>query len=357
MRVLIFTETKVGEGHYQAAKAIACELENRLGKEVKIISGLYTIHPFIEWVSIKTYFFVMQYFPMMWRLIYRQIKRRSYWQTRFFAWKLEKVLAEEQPDLVLCTHAACISALHYLKQKNRFRFRLAAIFTDFDFHPFFVSSLVDYYFVPHVGAKDKLIKEFGITNEKIFDYGIPVRPNFDQKNIVFQFPAWLTSKIKLLILGGAEGLGPMEKLIHIFRPYQDMFQLIVITGKNKKLYAKLTKRRYDHALILGYVNQLDKWFRKVDLILTKPGGITVSEAIALRKPCILLHPIPGHEEANRDFLVKHGLAVDAGNMETLPSKIIALLQDEQQCQRLYKRLDQFHKERAAQRIVEKLIVG
>lgn len=358
MKVLIFTETKIGEGHLQAARAVAFELENLLGRKVKILSGLYTIHPLFEWLATNTYFLLMQSFPWLWRFIYRRVNRRSFWQTWLFAKKLEKVLAEEEPDLVICTHAACISALGYLKQKHRFRFRLAAIFTDFDFHPFFVTPLVDYYFVPHAGVKEKLIKQFGIAETNIFDYGIPVRPMFDgQRSKAVGLPLLPKEKIKLLILGGAQGLGPLEKLIHIFQPYQDRFQLIVITGKNRKLYEKLTEKRYDHALILGYEERLDQWFCAVDLILTKPGGITISEAIALRKPCILLRPIPGHEEANRDFLIKEGLCIDAGPLDRLPVKLLSLLQDDGHFQRWHDRLEQFHRAGSARRIAEKLTVG
>lgn len=360
MKVIIFTETKVGEGHYQAARAVAHELEQVLDNPIKVMSGMYSIHPFLEWISVKLYFTILNIYPPLWRTIYRGIKKRSKLQTFLFAWRLMKVIQEEQPDMILCTHPACISGLDYIKEKKKFSFTLAAICTDFDFHPFFVSSQVDYFFVAHSNLKNKLIHTFGIEAHKIFDFGIPIRSAFNQstkkkheKGFCLHNPK---EKIHLLVIGGATCFGPMEDIIHVFEPYQSYFQITMITGKNKKLYKKLTQENYSYVDVLGYVENMNEWYSRVDLVVSKPGGLTISEAIASGTPFIIFQPIPGHEEANKDFLQEQGLGVYVEDMKRLPDYILALVQNQKEWLAWKKRIKNFYKTEAAKQIVNKLIL-
>lgn len=360
MKVVIFTESKIGEGHYQAAKAVANELEQLLDKSsVTIISGIAHIHPLLEWLCIKTYFSLLRFTPSLWRLVYRGIHKKSKLLTVIFAWRLEKWLREEKPDIVICTHPACISALEYLKRKSS-AFLLAAICTDFDFHPFFVSKFVDVYFVPHEMAKARLVEEFEIDVEKIYDVGIPVHAKYESltsKSAQLSFDKSSSRKLNVLILGGGEGIGPLAELIDIFKPYQEQFHLTIVTGKNRKLYHTLSRHNYPFVDILGYVHNLEEWYKLVDFVLTKPGGLTVSEAIACGAFCILVKPIPGHEEANKDFLVRQGLAIYANNLHTLPEEILDLVSNEEYLINWRMRIRQFRKKQPAKQIAQQLILS
>jgi len=351
MKVLIFTEEKVGEGHYQAANALKKAFEKDLSNvQVKLVYGLRCIHPLIEWIVVKFYFFILHYFPFIWKWMYIKTKKSSFIQTHFFAFRLMKLIKEENPSIIICTHPSCIPALSLLKRKGLFQFRLGVVTTDFDFHPSVPSSQIDYFFVAHDQVKQKLIKQFHIPSSKVFDYGIPLRDEFDLKlkNVK---PKESKKKYQILVVGGSTGYGPIEKIIKTFEPFEDRYSLTVITGKNKELYHQIKQRNSPHVKLLGYVNNMEEWVQYADLVITKPGGLTISEIIACGTPFIIIDPIPGHEEANARFLEEQRLGIVARDIPSLPYQVQQLMENTQNLREWKKRIIAQQKKNSARHIV------
>jgi processive 1,2-diacylglycerol beta-glucosyltransferase len=359
MKVMIFTEMKVGEGHYQAAMAIEAVLRQKYGQkvDVKIYSGLRCIHPLIEWLTVGLYFFMIKYCPVIWKGLYTRTRKSNGLQTYFFSQRLLSLIKKEKPSIILCTHATCIPALSQLKEKGMYEFKLGAIFTDFDFHPFFVSQHVDYYFVADKVIKEKLNTYYKVGLDRIHVYGIPLLPEFEEdqtmKNNVIRFRN--KKLFHILVLGGATGYGPIEKIIKFLKPYHSVCKLTVITGKNNKLYDKLTKNHSESVQVLGYVHNMRDWLSHVDLVISKPGGLTVSESIACGTPFIMIRPIPGHEEANRLFLEKQGLGIYVEEISDLPDQVLKIMGDPDLFKAWKNRIRNQQKKEAALNIVQTIL--
>ncbi|WP_025026621.1 MGDG synthase family glycosyltransferase [Caldalkalibacillus mannanilyticus] len=350
MKIIIFTETKVGEGHYQAATAIKTTFnESYPHVNVKILSGLKCISPVVEWGVVKSYFWMLQYAPFLWKWIYTKTKKSSFIQSHLFAFRLMNVVKQENPDIVLCTHPTCIPALAVLKKRGMFQFKLGVVVTDFDFHPTIISTFVDYFFVPHAKCKERLIHSYHIAEKKVYDFGIPLHPEFDveMNKMAEKIPSRV---IQILVLGGSTGYGPMEKIIQAFSPFKDHYFLTVITGRNKELYTKLQAMKAENAQVLGYVDDMKKWICYADIVITKPGGLTISETIACGTPFIMIDPIPGHEEANMRYLEEQGLGVIAQDVEHLPNIVENLFYHSQDWREWKKRILAEQKQGAARKI-------
>jgi len=130
----------------------------------------------------------------------------------------------------------------------------------------------------------------------------------------------------LLVLGGGFGMGPVEQILAELNKLERPLQVLVVCGRNEELRRELAAqdRRYP-AHILGFVGNMQELMAVSDLVLTKPGGLTTSEALAMGRPIFVLNPIPGQEAANSDFLLEHGAAAKANRLEDLPYRLEKLL--------------------------------
>ena len=128
------------------------------------------------------------------------------------------------------------------------------------------------------------------------------------------------------MLGGGFGVGPVAGILGELDKIEQPMQTVVVCGRNEALRRKLASQTRRHAThLLGFVTNMHEWMAVANLILTKPGGLTSSEALALGKPLLILNPIPGQETANSDFLLEHGAAVKINCLEDLPFRLADLL--------------------------------
>ncbi|WP_202078642.1 MGDG synthase family glycosyltransferase [Caldalkalibacillus salinus] len=357
-KILVFTEQKVGEGHFQAAKSIQLMLNNyQKGQvDVQLVSGMNAVHPFLEWLLITGYFTLIKTVPFLWKWMYLRTTKCSVFHRHFFKFRLKKLLHHEKPDIVLFTHPSCVSAVCEIRKNSKNKFKLGAIFTDYGFHPFFIHTEMDYYFVAHEKIKKRLINNYGIQAECIYDYGIPVHSDFEhtveEPNVIpFRNP----HQFHILILGGATGYGPIQKLVHVLRSQRIPYHITVITGKNQRLYRKLRRKNDESTVVLGYVTNMKYWMERADVIITKPGGLTVSEAIRCGTPIVTINPIPGHEEANERFLHEHRIGVPVKDISLVPYYIRKWLIHPYELQEWRERIKNFQKPNAALRIVQTLL--
>lgn len=318
-KVLILTETIGGKGHLCAAQSIQKALK-RLDptSDITLINGLTLVSRLLENAIRYGYTNTLRYAPILWGRAYSQEKRLgSLFQTplgHILAHYLQEVVRHVAPDIVVCTHAFCLSAV--AKLKRRHSFRLGAAITDFDVNAFWMHDEVDFYLVAHDGMRDK-IANAGHTDAEIVVTGIPIDPLFSDlvhvsKRDVRQHLGYNELKRTVLLMGGGLGLGPIDRMIgKIMDDFADTVQILVVAGKNdalrKKCEALYSNNHFIH--ILGFVHNLAYYYAASDLIVTKPGGLTSSEALAMGLPIIMTQPIPGHEERNSRFLLNQQVAL------------------------------------------------
>jgi processive 1,2-diacylglycerol beta-glucosyltransferase len=130
----------------------------------------------------------------------------------------------------------------------------------------------------------------------------------------------------LLVLGGGFGMGPVARILAALDKIERDFQTLVVAGRNEKLRRDLACGDYRHPTrVLGFATNMHELMAVADLIVTKPGGLTSSEALALGKPLFILNPIPGQEAANSDFLLERGAAAKVNRIEDLPFRLEQLM--------------------------------
>ncbi|WP_054949402.1 MGDG synthase family glycosyltransferase [Numidum massiliense] len=346
-KVMIFTETIAGDGHYSAARSLEKAIKTLAPSvEVTLVCGIAHISSKLERAIRLAYLQALRYTPKLWGKAYAQESKWSVWLQQplgaLFANYLHKIVCSEKPDVVVCTHAFCLSAVARLKEI--FSFRLGAIITDFSINSFWINPAVEFYFVGHEALRDKL-KQMGVQRANVFATGIPIDPLFAEvvhlpKREAKRSVGVDDGRPSILLMGGGLGHGPIKQVIeHIDAAFGDAVQLTVVTGNNELLRNKCEQMfgEAPHIRILGYVDHLGRYLASADLLITKPGGLTTSEALALGIPMLIVAPIPGHEERNSHFLESQQLALRAHDLDDIVRVVRPLLHNLSYYERLAER--------------------
>lgn len=313
MKILIVTETIAGKGHEKAAKALekaitSCDSSH----EVKVVSLLEVFSKSVERLLKNSYMSMIRQTPNIWGWMYNKEHNFSLIFKDIIAnvmlIKLNTYIKEEQPDIVVATHASCLGSLS--KLKDRYNFSLAVVFTDFQINSFWIYKNIDYYFVPHEDFKSRLLLK-NIDQNRIYITGIPIDPVFSKKTKDdSQLPA---ATFNILIMGGGLGLGGIEEVIKSLAKINDIpIAVEIVTGTNQRLFDELLilRERINIPLTIHqYIDTVHPLMTKAHLLISKPGGLTVSEALSIQTPIIVYKPLPGQEEQNVKFLIKNKTAI------------------------------------------------
>lgn len=333
-RVLIVTEEWAGSGHYMAALALKEALEEHPRQmDVTLIGGLATASPMLRRVSRSSYYRSLEHFPALWEKLYN---REVTALTRTLQKPLAKLIGKRlldraieltRPDLVISTHAYCLAALVQAKRKASKPFQLLGVLTDYHVHPYWVHPEMDYYLVAHPTLSDKLVTGWGVEQRRILSFGIPLRPVFmrEQTRTKAEWKAALGlggTRFCVLLCGGTDGHGELDLVVAKLLETSAPLDLVVITGKNAKLYQELNTKwsqlQSEHRIyILGYVETIWEWLGAADVVISKAGGLTCSEALAMGTPVILFQPLPGQERQNTRFLVDQEVAQYAASIDDI----------------------------------------
>jgi processive 1,2-diacylglycerol beta-glucosyltransferase len=243
--------------------------------------------------------------------------------------RFAKHVAEFNPDVVLCTHYEPVDALGVMRRKAKTKPPfVVSVVTDFEAHALWMDADVDLYCVAAEETKARLVAR-GAAAEHVLATGIPIAAKFAAK--VNPLTARKTLGLRddlptLLVLSGGFGMGPVGKILHQLDKVEREFQTVVVCGRNEELRRELAAQDRRHPTrVLGFASNMHELMGVADLIITKPGGLTSSEALALGKPLFILDPIPGQEAANSDFLLERGAAAKVNRVEDLPFRIEQLL--------------------------------
>ncbi|HSR05321.1 MAG TPA: glycosyltransferase [Proteiniclasticum sp.] len=361
MKALILS-VSTGGGHGKAAEAIKESiLLNEPDSEVRIIDTIKYISPFLDKLVVGTYLRSIRHYPSFFKYLYKHsdedgrfIKSSSIGND-YLTKQLYPTILEFEPDIIFATHAFTAQVLSILRKKFGWQKPSLVVMTDYASHAFWVHRNVDAYVVSNEDMVRELVLR-GRDAEMIFPYGIPISHDFFKtrpKNEICSELNISPDKKTLTIMGGSLGIGNIEEIIQEILTIPSDFQVIVLTGSNIRLYNKVMELSEDCdrcVIPLHYCDNMNDILSITDLLITKPGGLTITESFITGTPLAIYTAIPGHEVQNADYLFRHRLAINLGTGEKCGHIIENALLNDKELEDLKTRSKSNAKPEAAQNI-------
>jgi len=337
MKAIILTMS-TGNGHNIASKALRDYLLTR-GVDASVIDAYKYFNKELSYLLEKGYVWSAKYIPKVYGKFYNGIEKHnpeaklswSQFCNGIVARQFARYISKQNPDIVISTHPLAADLMTRYKEKKLVNTKTVGIVTDFCILPYWDMADMDYYVTANELVMDMLWKK-GIAKEKILPFGIPIDMKFSKKTDKSQARKLLgiEDKKTVFVISGSMGFGNTEKFIRALDTMEEDFQIISVCGSNENMKNRIDKMRTVKKIYnFGYVNNVDLIMDASDVLITKPGGLTVSEALAKIIPMILVNPIPGQEDRNRDFLVNAGVATLVTRNSSIDDVLHGLLSSEE----------------------------
>jgi len=336
MKHIVILSASIGGGHKATSNAIKTYAEEFQEEyKVTVIDVLDYIRPILSKFAEMTYEINVKNFPEFYGWQYdlnNSMDGKISKNILPFHSKLKELVNEYEPDVIICVHPVSVTSIIRVREKYGFTFKVFVVVTDYDYHASWIHKDVDMFIVSSNFMKLKLIED-KIPLDRIRDSGIPtdhaLQVKFDKYKARYMLD--IKNKKTVLIMGGSFGAGNLIKLVNSMMKSNLDLQVIVISGSNKKVKKELDKLKEEvdkDLIILGYTENLSLYMDAADILVTKPGGLTVTEALIKNIPLVITKPIPGQEEENATYLLNHGIGVRLDQEDELHILIEDLLQDE-----------------------------
>lgn len=358
---VIVAYASAGAGHVKASYAIEGALKeiNRSDVEVKLINTLDYSTPFLRKSYPAMYLFTVNRTPTIWGLGYYLFDSRLIYKI-FIAparrignflncARLVNFLNQYNPDVVINTHFLGSEVMADMKRRGMLEdTKLITVVTDYFMHSFWVDKTIDYYCVAQDESKEHLIKR-GISSEKIRVFGIPIDRVFtikkDKNRLCDKLN--ISKNLRTVLIGsGGFGVGPIKDLVKELSGIKKDIQLLVVCGKNPKLYREISDLATSLETpikVYEFVDNMDELMEVSDVMVTKSGGMTSSEAMAKDLPMIINSAIPGQEAKNCRYLVKAGAAIHAASVKKTKEAILDILSSDSKMEQLKERIKKIKK--------------
>ncbi len=327
-----------GGGHKRVGEAIAAEWEAHTGGRAEIVDYFARfVHPVFDAVTKFSYIQSVRRAPMMYGMFYKvtgDIRPDSLVQraiNRMGMERLDRYLGDERPDVVCCVHCTPAGTMSDLKIAGRTAVPCLTVITDYVTHSQWIHPRVERYCVPNALVRDGLI-ERGIAPESIAVTGLPIERKFtrplDRRALMAKFGLVPDVPVMLVMAGAYAMLGGVGDVVRVLARFPRPLQGLVVCGYDRRLEEQVRARtaRSPHPFqVFGYVDNVEELMTVSDLLITKAGGVTVSEALEKRLPMLIYRPIPGQEEGNTRFLLDRGAALAAKGPADLHAALEGLL--------------------------------
>ncbi len=338
MKVLLMS-VKAGYGHHSTAQAIQEYFEER-GHLCKMLDIFTYISERLGNTINDGYLLSTKYLSKAYGKVYDKLSREdepydkisvTSMVSNLITKRLIGFVENFEPDVIIGTHSFAGVVMTILREKHIVSCPLVGIVTDFTVHPFWESTELDKYVIPDSLLTYQMNKK-GIPTDKLLPIGIPVKKAFSVKipKLEARKRLGIADKTTLLVMMGSMGYGNIKDAILEIDAFDADFQVIIVCGTNEKLKDFVDKRTWKKDVrSYGFVNNVDILMDASDVILTKPGGLTTSEAFAKGLPLIAMNPIPGQEDKNMAFLVNNGAAIAVKEDEYTVSEALYQIMNEQ----------------------------
>lgn len=368
MKKVIILYSTAGMGHKKAALALEKVFKEKAeGRyETKAVDVMDSAGRLYKFLYLNFYVFLMSRAKWLWGFMYYASnsvlfdiatrKIRGFLDYKGLP-KVGKLLLREKADAVIATHFILPSIAGILKKKKYFKSKLFTVITDYGPHTYWLSDYIDVFFTGSESTTEKLALR-GVAEERIVSSGIPAMEEF---NMQFDIDS-LRKKYDLdkdkrtvFLMTGGFGVGPMGEILTELEKSKTNIQVIVVCGHNEELYKKLEQVRSKltyPVVLFGFTDRVAELMAVSDLMVTKAGGISVTEAMNSRLPMILYGSVPGQETWNEELLVTSGAAILAKSIKEIPARVDKILGSRQSYQSFQEGLDRVRRPYAAEKVVE-----
>ena len=331
MKILILSVT-AGEGHNSTAKAMK-EYFDRHGAECTVLDTYKYASPAVAKLISEGYLLISGKVKYAFSAMYRMAEKRhgGTGETSAlriinspFSEELYELIEDFAPDAVVFTHPFAGMIMDIMAERHAPETKVFGVLTDFVFHPYWEDCRRCDYVITPSPILDYQARQKGLSPERVLPLGIPIAEKFAKTLDKSEARVRLgldPSADTVLLMGGSMGYGNMEKTLRSIdsldlpRP----MQMICVCGRNGEMKEKIdtfAEKSAHKVLSFGFVSNVDEIMDASDCIISKPGGLTTSEALAKRLPMIIVNPIPGQESRNTEFLLNNGAAL--ASSATLP---------------------------------------
>lgn len=361
-KVLILT-AKYGNGHVQVSKTLVKQCKD-LGIEEVVVSDLYAesnpiFTEITQYLYLKSFTIGKQFYRMFYYGVDKIYNKKLL--TLYFKLgnkRLHELINKEQPDIIINTFP--IIVVPEYRRRTGIVIPTYNVLTDFCLHKIWVHKNIDKYYVASKRVKEKVMS-LGIHPAAVKVTGIPIRSQFEEildEDAIYDKYHLDKTKKTLLVMAGAHGvLKNVKELCESFLENENM-QTVVVCGNNNALKESLegiSGKNKKNLKLLGYVERVDELFRIASCMVTKPGGITLSEAAAVGVPVILYKPVPGQEKENALFFQENDAAIVVNRSEEVYDAVSKLLQDDKKLKRMKRNIKKLHHPNSSLTIIEDIV--
>ncbi len=351
MKVIV-VHASCGAGHTKAAQALYAYLKNRDNKiDCSLVNVLDDAGKLFKYSYVAGYATLVVHAPFLWYLAFsitqamflRRISRPiAIFLNRLQTKKFSDFLIKENPDFIISTHFLSSEIAAHLKKTGNIRSKLLTVITDFGVHPFWISNPTDLYIVSSAFTKRQLLNE-RVKAEHIKDIGIPVDAKFYSSYSRKEISEKLglePDKFTVLIMTGSFGIGPLEE---IAMELHHEVQVLVVCARNENLYKRLKQRALSNVKIYGFVDNIYELMVVSDVMITKPGGLSISEALAMELIPVFVSAIPGQELANIVALKESGVGMYFKELTEIKRAVLELKENPRELMRLKEEVKKIRK--------------
>ena len=336
--ILVVTAS-MGSGHNKAANAVAEAIKRKYPvNKINVIDFMSTETAYFNSLVKDIYLKMLDHTPSVYEFFYKFTSDSTKGSTiqSVFAHAMKKDMRElikkYEADMVICTHPFPCAAASYLKQTWEINIPLITVMTDFCVHQFWLYKNIDIYFTANDLLKKEMVNQ-GLLEERIFVTGIPVGYNFrvdyNRDDLLAKFKLEKDKPVAL-IMGGGLGLGGVKNALCQLERLKKDIQILVITGANVALWSEMNEyaQHSKHKIFVwGYSHNIQEFMSVATFLISKPGALTISEALTRELPMILHDPIPGPEVDNAKFVSDNGAAIWVRHQDTLDAVVREVLSD------------------------------
>lgn len=365
MKIMILTAS-TGAGHNKAAEAIEEYIQDSGLHEVQKVDTFKVISRSLDKTVCNSYLFMARKAPYVFGKLYKQSNKDNVFSDvvpklfSSFGKFLLNHIKEKDPDLIITTHPFSTEMISKLKESGEIRASQICVITDYGLHKAWLGDAVDAY-VTACSDMTSSMRQEGVPEDRIHSIGIPVRKVFfsetDRAAIINRMG--FDSQIPVvLLMAGSFGVANIISLYRILEKSDTEMQIVVITGKNQKLYEAFEKEvfgkepRKHKIQLVYYTSEVQKYMKAADLLITKPGGLTTSEALACNLPIAAFDAIPGQEEDNARFIEQNGMGLRLHGNDAFEAEITTLLADKERLQRMRENCSRFNKSDCGERLLD-----
>lgn len=336
--ILVVTAS-MGSGHNKAANAVVEAIKRKYPvNKINVIDFMSTETAYFNSLVKDIYLKMLDHTPSVYEFFYKFTSDSTKGSTiqSVFAHAMKKDMRElikkYEADMVICTHPFPCAAASYLKQTGEINIPLITVMTDFCVHQFWLYKNIDIYFTANDLLKKEMVNQ-GLLEERIFVTGIPVGYNFrvdyNRDDLLTKFKLEKDKPVAL-IMGGGLGLGGVKNALCQLERLKKDIQILVITGANVALWSEMNEyaQHSKHKIFVwGYSHNIQEFMSVATFLISKPGALTISEALTRELPMILHDPIPGPEVDNAKFVSDNGAAIWVRHQDTLDAVVREVLSD------------------------------